>query len=149
MMLHSVGCPFGHLGPAVLAMSPSNFLCMPRIFAGGVGWEAQKPWYCVSPAQPQVGHRCFINVVLFTNSKHSTIQAAMKKIKSILAKSRHSLSFLLTLAHSSHDTWLITPQMHCGPPPFSSKLQPLHSCQMQQILLFNPVSTLIGFNFAK
>lgn len=44
-------------------------------------------------------------------------------MKSIPDKSRHPLSFLLTLARSSHDTWLITPQMHCGLPPFSNKVQ--------------------------
>ena len=79
--------PLGQLGSAVPAVSPPNSLCPPPA-SSLVGWgEKQKnPWLCVSPAQQQLKHPCVINTVFSTNPKHSPIQATVKKINSIPAK---------------------------------------------------------------
>ena len=39
MMSYGMEYPFGLLGPAVLAVSPPNFLCPPNLIAGGVRAE--------------------------------------------------------------------------------------------------------------
>ena len=50
MTSHGMEYPFGQLGSAVPAVSPSNLLCTPSLFAGGVRSGAEKT-LTVSAAQ--------------------------------------------------------------------------------------------------
>lgn len=67
--------PFFQLGTAVLAVSPSNFLCT-RIYLLGVkSVKERTPRCCISTVRKHTG--------VLSNPKHSIIQAAMEKINTI------------------------------------------------------------------
>lgn len=51
------------------------------------GCGKKAPCCCAGIAQQQTKHWCVINTVLFTNPRHSTIQAAIKKITLMPARS--------------------------------------------------------------
>lgn len=71
-----------HVEPAVPDVSPPNFSCTPILLAGMAMWEAEEPWCCVSIAHKQIKHLCVTNSLCSTNTKHSPIQATVKKINS-------------------------------------------------------------------
>jgi len=73
--------PSGQFGSAVPALFIPSLLHTPSLLAGEQGKKespvAEQCLHSVSQT-----HQCIINIVLVTNTKHSTMWAAMKKIYS-------------------------------------------------------------------
>lgn len=80
MALHGMECLFGQLGSAVLAVSP---LPAPQPTQRGTERETEKALMLWATAKSGDG---FINAILVTNLKQTTIGAAMRKIDSIPAR---------------------------------------------------------------
>lgn len=51
VMTLCVGHPFGHLGSAVLAVSPPKLWCTPCLLSGRTVWEQKRPWCCASTVE--------------------------------------------------------------------------------------------------
>lgn len=84
-MMYGMGCPFAQSGPAVQAVSPPSSLATPGLLAG-VGTQREEPWHCASAIQQQPKHCRVVSAVLATSPKHSTMQAALRKVDSIPAR---------------------------------------------------------------
>lgn len=95
--------PFGLMGSAVPAVSPSNFLCPPAHLLVGWGEEQKRPWLNVSTAQQQQKYQC-VNFIRILNSKHSTVPSTRKKVNSIPAKA-WQLHIATTYLSSSGVVW--------------------------------------------
>lgn len=77
MTSHGVEYPFGQLRSAVPAVSP---LVHPSLLAGGVLWETERPWLCLSTAQQSLKRNCVINTISSINPKNSPIQATLRNL---------------------------------------------------------------------
>lgn len=85
-------------GSAVLVMYPPKPLPTPSLLAfGGKGLEDSLG---VRPTLWQE-HWCVVNIILATNTKHSTIGAAMGKVNSILTRNK----YISCAWHSSELVW--------------------------------------------
>ena len=69
----------------LVSLGQRSWLCPLSTSCPPLGEEARAPQCCAGAVQQQPKHRCVINTVLGTNPKHSTIQAAMRKVNSIPA----------------------------------------------------------------
>lgn len=92
---------FDQLGSAVQAECPPNFLCTPSPLAGGQREKQRAPGCCVNTAQQWLKHWYLINTVLVTSLKHSTMQAARKKINSVSARPSTASQWLSWLYSNS------------------------------------------------
>ena len=72
--------PFGQFGSAVLAVSPPRILPTPSLLGERGGMLERQPCCCASTAQQQPKHWCVSNIFLATNTKHSTMRAAIGKL---------------------------------------------------------------------
>ena len=81
-----MGHPFGQLRSAVPAVSPPTFLCTHSLLAGRAVWEAENVLTLCKHSSAATKTPDVIDTFLVTNPKHGTLQAAVRKIKSMPPK---------------------------------------------------------------
>jgi len=83
-MPYGMGFPFDQFGSAILVLSPSSSLCIPRSFhQSNMGsWKVLGSVQHCSTAK----RWCVISTIFTKNPKHGIIWASMKKINSVPAK---------------------------------------------------------------
>lgn len=57
-------------------------------------WQ-ESPWLCASTALQQLGHWCFISIILILNTRHSTIPATRKNIDAVPAETEQHFCLFL------------------------------------------------------
>lgn len=83
----------GQLGSAVLAVSPSSFLCIPIPLTGRAAREEEKS---LTLGKQQLKHQCVIHIILIPNPKHNSLLATRNKNNSIPIGDK-TLGFSVTL----------------------------------------------------
>ena len=83
-------------------LRPLPTSCAPPAYSlAGQCEKKKRPWHCVRTAQQWLKHPCVINTVFSTNPKHSPIQATMKKINPIPAKTSTCVYTFPSFQHHS------------------------------------------------
>jgi len=85
MMAYGMEYPFGQFGSTVLAVPP-ELLCTPAYSVQGHSGHNRRTRRYASTAPQQQELGCVIYTVFIPYPKHTTIQAAMKKVSPIAAR---------------------------------------------------------------